>query len=316
MSEVRIQPASQTLVPGETARIPIRIVLDEPLKVRGLHATFHGAEETTATVTTYNAATKSTQTHTVVEHVDIVKTEYLLSGRERQGFFSNVADAFATLLGGGEHDVLDPGEYTFEIELTVPADARPSFEGGKCRVFYELSVIVDIPLARDMKALESFQVRGPSTDADRPAPAPVRTRFPDDQERGLLDSWFGPEIRGEAALSRDAFVAGETIEGILLLETPEPLEHRGINVRLISVESSTAQGHTAAHVHQTEPVPITPAGTIDDRFSQQFRLPVSLPGPVTTNGERFTIDCFVQVEIDVPWAKDPKLRIPVTLHEA
>lgn len=192
MSEVRIQPASQTLVPGETARIPIRIVLDEPLKVRGLHATFHGAEETTATVTTYNAATKSTQTHTVVEHVDIVKTEYLLSGRERQGFLSNVADAFATLLGGGEHDVLDPGEYTFEIELTVPADARPSFEGGKCRVFYELSVIVDIPLARDMKALESFQVRGPSTDADRPAPAPVRTRFPDDQEPG------GCSTRGSA----------------------------------------------------------------------------------------------------------------------
>ena len=31
------------------------VVIDKPLKVRGLHATFHGAEETKATYTTYNA---------------------------------------------------------------------------------------------------------------------------------------------------------------------------------------------------------------------------------------------------------------------
>ncbi|QDU39593.1 hypothetical protein Mal4_39390 [Maioricimonas rarisocia] len=315
MSEIRIQTASEALVPGETTRVPIVVSLNEPLKVRGLHAKFHGAEETSATYTSYNAATKTTQTHTAVEHVDIVKADYLLSGRERQGFFGNVADAFATLFGGGEHDILEPGEYPFEVDLQVPADARPSFAGGKCRVFYELSVVVDIPLARDLKALQSFQVGGTSAEASRPAPAPVRTRFPEDHQRGLLDSWFGPEIHGEAALQRNTFVAGDTIEGILLLETPDPLEHRGISVRLISVESTTAHGHTDEHVHQGEPMQIAGEGTIAERFSQQFRLPVTLPGPVTTRGERFSIDCFVQVEIDVPWAKDPKLRIPITLYE-
>ena len=111
MAVLRIQPATDELIPGEVARIPLVADLDEALKVRGVHATFHGAEETKATYTTYNAATKSTQTHTAVEHTDIARSEYLLSGEERKGFFGNVADGFATFLGSGEHEVLEPGEY-------------------------------------------------------------------------------------------------------------------------------------------------------------------------------------------------------------
>ncbi|MBW3539132.1 MAG: hypothetical protein KY476_02580 [Planctomycetes bacterium] len=287
-------------------------LLGEPLKVRGLHATFHGAEETKATYTTYNAATKSTQTHTAVEHNDIVRSEFLLSGRERKGFFGNIADGFSTLFGGGEHEILEPGEYPFEVDVQVPAGARPSFAGKKCRVFYELSVLVDVPLGRDIRALHSFRVVD-DADTELPPPAPVRTRYPEDQQRGLLDSWFSPDIRVEAALAQSTFREGETVEGLFVLETPKPLESRAIDVRLISVESTTAHGHTDKHVHMGEQLRIAAGGVIEGNHSQRFNLPVSLPGPPTTRGHRFSIDCFVQIELDVPWAKDPKIRVPVTL---
>lgn len=55
-----------------------------------LHATFHGAEETQATYSTHNAATNTTQT--TIHHVDIVKEEYVLSGREQEDFFGYLAD--------------------------------------------------------------------------------------------------------------------------------------------------------------------------------------------------------------------------------
>jgi hypothetical protein len=311
VAEIRIQPTSDELVPGQTSRIPIVVVLDKALKVRGLHATFHGAEETKATYTTYNAATKSTQTNTAVEHVDIVKTDYVLSGGERKGFFGNIADGLATIFGSGDHEVLEPGEYPFEVEVQVPPDARASFEGKKCRVFYELSVLIDIPMWRDVKALQSFQVKLAS-DERRAPHGSIRTRYPEDQDRGLFDALMSPEIRVEAALAEGLLRDGDTIEGILVVDTPKPLRYRAISVRLIAVENTSAQGHTDSYTHKGEPLRIATEGVIEGNYSQEFNLPVSSPGAMTARGRLFSIDCFLQIELDVPWAKDPSIRVPVT----
>jgi hypothetical protein len=315
VTDIRIQTTSDELIPGQTTRIPIVLVLDQATRVRGIHATFHGAEETKATYTTYNAATKTTQTQTAIEHTDIVKAEFILSGRERKGFFGNITDGLATMVGGGDHDVLDPGEYPFEVEVQVPADARASFAGTKCRVFYELAVLIDIPMARDVKALQSFQVKG----ADEEPPVPVgsvRIRYPEDQNRGLIDSLMSPELRVEAALAEGLLRDGDTVEGMLVVDTPKPLRYRAISVRLIAVENTTAHGHTDSYAHKGEPVRIADDGVIENTHSQEFSLPVSPLGAVTLRGQLFSIDCFVQIEFDVPWAKDPKIRVPVTLLSA
>lgn len=308
-----IQPTSDVLVPGEAVRVPIVLRLTDAIKARGIHATFHGAEETKATYTTYNAATKTTQTHTAVEHVDIVKREYLLSGREREGFFGNLADGFATLFGGGDHDLLEPGEHSFEIEVQLPADARGSMSGEKCRVFYELSVQVDVPAGRDLKAVYSFRVPDRAAIDTRPV-GPVRTVYPDDQKRGLLDAWFGPDICVEAAVAEGNLAVGDTIEGIFEVRTPKPLDYRGIYVQLISVEQSQAQGHTAGHTHLGERIRLPARGVMDGNYTQKFSLPVVAPGPMTSRGQRFSIDCYLQISLDVPWAKDPAIRVPVTLR--
>jgi hypothetical protein len=312
VTEIQIQATSDQLVPGETTRIPILLKLDKAIKVRGIHAKFHGAEETSATYTTYNAATKTTETKTAVQHVDIVKTESILSGRERKGFFGNLTDGMATMLGGGEHDLLEPGEYPFEIEVQVPPDARASLDGKKCRVFYELSVHIDIPVARDVKAVHSFQVSDASKQ-QHDSPGSVRIRYPEDQGRGFFDALMGPELRVEAALAEGLLHEGDTAEGMLVGDTPKALQYRAINVRLIAVEKTTANEHTDSYTHQGEPVQIAANGEIEGHYSQEFRLPVASPGATTMQGELFSIDCFVQIEFDVPWAKDPKIRIPITL---
>lgn len=311
MTQIEIQPTSDRLVPGETTRVPIVLKLDNAIKVRGIHAKFHGAEETSATYTTYNAATKTTQTQTATEHVDIVKSESILTGRERMGFFGNLADGMATLLGGGEHDVMEPGEYPFEVEVQVPADARASFAGKKCRVFYELSVQIDIPAARDVKAVHAFEVA--AKDADHDSPGSVRIRYPDDKGRGFFDSLMGPDIRIEAALAEGLLREGDTAEGMLVADTPKSLQYRAINARLIAVENVTAHEHTDSYTHEGELLPIATNGQIEGHYTREFQLPVANPGATTIAGNLFSIDCFLQLEFDVPWAKNPKVRIPVTL---
>ena len=35
--------------------------------------------------------------------------------------------------------------------------------------------------------------------------------------------------------------------------------------------------------------------------------------PVSATGKLFSIDWFVEIELDVPWAKDPTIRAPIVL---
>lgn len=236
----------------------------------------------------------------------------MLSGREQKDFFGDVADGFATLIGGSDHDVLEPGSYSSAVELPVPANARPSFKGQNCRVFSELSVLLDIPVWRDVNALESFSV-GRAQTPSAPQTQSAGTRYPEDEERDLFDSIFSPDLRVEAGIAESVLRTGDLTEGMLVVETPKQLPYRAIKARLISVESSAANGHNNSYTHLKEAKMIDGEGVIDGRFAQEFQSRVTAPGPKSDQGENFRIECFLQIELDVPWAKAPQIRIPVNL---
>lgn len=311
--EIRIEPPLGQIERNQRLAVPIILSLEKPLKVRGIHALFYGAEETKAEYTTTSTDSdgkSTTHTHTAVEHVQIARQEQLLAGHEKLGCLGNLKDAFATMVGRGKHQVLEAGQHAFEMEVFIPAGAPPTHQGQKTRVFYELSVQVDIPLGFDMKAVHSFLLDSLQTTRE---PLPVRTRYPGEESRGLIDSLFSPDVELEMALAKDSARLGETIEGIFRVETPKPVKCRAISVRLIGVEHSQAQGHTDLYTHQEEPIELCRPGVIEGTFHQKFSLPIQTSAPLTAKGERFSIDWFVQIELDVPWAKDPKIRTPIHL---
>jgi hypothetical protein len=315
-NEIRIQPLTKQIVRGKPITIPIVVVLDRSLKVRGIQAKFQGAEETTAVYTTTSTDAKghtTTQTNTAVQQVDITTQAHLLSGNERLGFFGNLSDAVATIFGGGQHEAMQPGEYPFEIEISIPEDAPATHVGKKSRVFYELSVRIDVPLALDLKAVQSFQLV--------PLPAshetkPVRTRYPDDAGRGLLDALFAPDVRIEMALAADRSRLGESIKGIFCMETEEPLHCNAVRVRLVGIEKSRAHGHTDSYVHKGESAELGTPNVISGCHEEEFTLRAETAAPLSARGKLFSIEWFVQVELDVSWAKDPKIRAPIELLPA
>ncbi len=308
--EILIQPPSTELIRGQTMCIPVTLNVEKPVKVRGIHATFHGAAETKADYTTYNAATKSSQTHTAVQLVEIVKQEFLLSGREYLGVFGNIADGIATIFGSGSHDLLQPGHHEFEVQLEVPQDAPGAFTGKKCRVFYELNVRVDIPMGLDAKSTFAFKLPGVENEA---ASDPVMIRYPEDQERGLLDSWFGPDLRVEAGVAGSQYRRGEEIEGIFRAQSPSPLACRAISVCLVGFEKTQAQGHTDGHTYTGPATVLSEPGAIDRCFEQDFRIAATVEGPPSASGQLHSVAWYIQIQLDVPWAKDPKIRIPIKL---
>jgi len=315
-NEIRIQPPTEQIVRGKPMTVPITVVLDRPLKVRGMHAKFQSAEETKAVYTTTSTDSKgrtTTQTHTAVQQVDITTQAHLMSGNKRLGFFGNLSDAVATIFGGGQHETMQPDEYPFEIEVSIPEDAPPTHVGIKTRVFYELSVQIDVPLAYDLKAVQSFQLMPLPTSYET---NPVRIRYPEDSGRGFFDALFTPDVEIEMALAADKSRLGELIEGIFFVDTEKQLNCNAIRVRLVGIENSQAHGHTDRYVHQGEAVELGTPDVISGSYKQEFTLTAETSAPLSAKGELFSIEWFVQVELDVPWAKDPKIRAPIELLPA
>jgi hypothetical protein len=141
----------------------------------------------------------------------------------------------------------------------------------------------------------------------------VRTRYPEDTGRGLIDSLFGPDVRIEMGLVADKWQIGESIRGIFRVDADTPLNCRTIRARLVGIENSTARSHTDSFVHQCDAIEVATPGVFAGPYKQEFLLPAETGGLLTAAGKLFSIDWFVQVELDVPWAKDPKIRVPVVL---
>ena len=238
-NEIRIQPPVETLVRGQNIAVPIVLMLEQRLKARGIHAKFFGAEETKADYTTTSTNSKgqvTTQTHTAVQHVEITSQDHLLAGNKKMGFFGNMSDAMATVFGAGTHDTLEPGEHEFSVEVSIPEDVPATHVGQKTRVFYELSIHVDVPAGFDLKATQSFQVEPlPMVEYET---APVRTRYPDDEGRGLFDSFVSPNVRVEMALVADKYQLHETIKGIFTIKPEQSLKCRRIIVQLIGIQTA------------------------------------------------------------------------------
>ena len=314
-NQISIGTSVDQLQRGQSMKIPIVLQLESRIKVRGIHVRFHGAEETKANYTTTHSDGKghvTTTTHTAVEQVTITEQKQLLAGRERAGFLANLGDALATLFGGGRHVVMSPGEYEYSVDISIPTDAPPTHKGKRSRVFYELSARVDVPLGRDVHEVHSFSVA--PFRMDLPG-NPVRVRYPDDEGRGFWDKVLGPDVRIDLALARDALRQGESVDGVFQVDTDKPIEVRAIRARLVGHETSKAHGHHDGHNHKGEAVELARPGMIQGSYSKEFSLTADTVGemPVTAKGKLFAIDWFVQVELDVPWAKDPKIRVPIVL---
>jgi hypothetical protein len=120
----------------------------------------------------------------------------------------------------------------------------------------------------------------------------------------------------ELAIAGDVAREGETVEGILAVECDKPLSIKAMRASLVGIEHSQAHSHHEEAHFAGEPLEMDVPPIAGSGFSQTFALPCKLAGPPTRRGTNFHIDWFVQVELDVPWAKNPKIRVPIRLLQA
>lgn len=304
----------KNLARGKENPVQVVINFDQRTKVRGIHATFHAAERTTATYTVTRTDSKGrtkTETRTAVEYIDIAKEEFLLFGDPPLGCLKGMWDAIATLFGGGKHKIVDAGQQHFDLSVQIPESSPPSFKGKKCEVFYRMSVQVDVPVKWDMRDSLDFEVKRLESEFDS---NPVHVVFPDDSGRSFWDKLFGKNVTLNLALEKDLLACGEKAMAMLTVETPDPFDVNKISVRLIGRESSFARGHADGYEHAHELDDIESPGVISGEST--FRFEVDIPqidGPFTQEGTKFSIEWRIEVQLHIPWSKDPTISVPIKL---
>lgn len=312
--KINIQDQKQ-LIPGE--KTPVRFVVnfDKATKVRGIRALFWAAERTEATyvVTTTDSKGKvKTETRTAVEHVDIAKESFLLRGQERKRFFSRLGDSLATWVGKGEHEKIGPGECEFHVDIAIPKNAPASFKGKKCEVFYRLKVEVDLPIKLDKSETQQFDVPPVGFDFDQVKA--VHVTFPDESGRSFWDKTFGKKVTLNLAVDRDAMHPGEKGLAMLTVEAEDTLKVDQIEAKLVGTESSNANGHSDRHVHLHPLGDVQAPNIISSETVHEFDILIpEIEGPLTQTGKNFDIDWSIQVQLKIPWAKDPVIQVPIRI---
>ena len=299
------------LVPGSRATLRLRTTAHEPVRIRGAHAHFVGFEETKAVYTTFDGKTSST--HTATERNVLIEERKTLQGRAPAGFFHNLKDGALTLLGGGDHEELPRGTHEVLLEVDLPEDLPETFEAKKVKVAYEATIHLDIPAGRDFRHTVTFALPPTSVDDDLD-PRPLTIRYPEDSGRGFFDSVFGPDVSMRVELSSKVVRRGGTLRGEIEVRfSDRPAKVQAIVCRLIRRESTQAQSHKDRHEETivTERLPQRTHTSKRLFVSFAVRLPVEMIP--TCSGAKFNIAHELALSLEVPWAKDPTIRIPVTV---
>lgn len=300
---------------GGNISVPIKIQFDQPTRVRNIRAEFVAAEKTEATYTTTSTDSEgktTTQTHTATEFFHIAQQEFLLMGEPRKGFFSRLFDSMATWFGGGSHEKVGPGEREFSVDLQLPLELPASFKGENCEIFYRLTVHVDVPIRLDWSESFDFEVvpEPPKFEDTKP----VHVVFPDENGRSFWDGLFGKDVTLNVALDRSAVSCGETALGMLTIETPKPLKLNDIEITLVGVESTVAQGHHDAYTHRHEIGSVDSPNLISSESTHEFEVPFPvIDGPFSQSGKNFEVNWNLEIRLKVPWAKDPVIQVPIVL---
>ena len=311
-SPIKITLSNDLIYPGTTLQAHVVIQVDKPTKVRNITARLHGYERAEAEYTETDAegdSVKKTETVTV----ELIDEKFLLLGKPRKGFFGRLSDSATTLVGGGDHEVLQPGTYDYTVDLEIPDTAAPSIKGKLCRVEYDLRVNVDIPVKIDWSKSKKLTVRPDEIDFSQSNSA--QATFPDENGRSLWQKTFGKDVTLNLAIDRDCLATGEEAMAILTVESPEPLKVKKIEVRLAGRESTNARSYKDSSLHRIALGEVDSPNMIAGRSVHEFEIRVpNLTVPHSQSGSNFNVDWKFEAQIYIPWASDPIIRIPVTLH--
>ncbi len=201
---------------------------------------------------------------------------------------------------------LAAGEHEFAVEFEIPERFAATYYGKHIRVEWELRVHVDIPWWPDARAGFTLGVVSGRSEPDR-APGNIWSSRPE-----------GPPPKKphvELSVGSTQIEPGGTLEGAVALANVEFNEYRGLEAALVGVERSSA-GLMTNNVHVEVARWRLPLES--PKESEPVRFSLSLPRRLVPgfDMQRIGLAWFLRVDVDVAWALDPRVWVPVSVRVA
>ena len=304
MREIVVETERERYTGGETVVGRCIVRLDEPLPVRGVRLRLQGFEHSSWS----EGSGKSRHTHS--ETAYFFNEELTLFGRPALAAGELIADALKGLFSRDGYETLRAGEHAFDFSYPLPADLPPDFESeGSSRIAYEITAYVDVPLRLDLSAQLRLGMRG-----NRPVPEPQPV-VRESSKTFLLDSSGPMSLR--VGLERDVFRPGEHLRGAAELTNNSGKQVRWVNFTLQRTTQLTAGSASTSRTLNVDTAVFGPPEAARGR-PVLVPLDFDLPGDLypTIAGTRLVrVSYQVIVNLDVPWAIDLAVSLPLTVAE-
>ncbi len=303
MNNISIELRKEEFTGGDTVEGAVLVQLDQDTPYRGIRLVLKGYEEAS-----WREGSGKTR-HTHSETRSFFDEEITLEGRPRLGFGELLADSFKGVFSKDNYEVLHPGTYRYPFSYVLPPNLPGEYESAvtNSRIYYGIKAHVDLPLKFDLKAEKRLSVCEPI-----PATAQEVTRQL--TKNFLFDS--AAEIEAAVHLERDTFWLGEDIVGQLEVMNRAPgKEIRAVTLTLRQLETACADGRT--HEGQNEITRFTfdqCRFPVKERTTMELKLPIpSDLYPTIESGSLVKVGYELQIRLDIPWAVDAKLSVPIKL---
>ncbi|XP_056022792.1 arrestin domain-containing protein 3-like [Ostrea edulis] len=129
--------------------------------------------------------------------------------RATEYYFNNVVIVFGKGLGGGDEQILHPGQHAFPFSFVLPPSLPSSFEGGIGHVRYTIKGTIDRPWRFDDHTVLAFTVLS-ALDLNQQPLATHGAEATDSKNLCCLCCKSGP-ITGTIKVNRIGYVPGESL---------------------------------------------------------------------------------------------------------
>jgi len=304
MSSFVITTEKDDYTGGETIRGQAVLTVDEPVVARGVRIRFQAYEH--AYWTTGSGKNRTTHQETKYH----VNQDVTVFGQEPLGTMAIMADALKGIFTKSHYDVIQPGTYEYGFEFVLPPNVPADYEsGGSSKIAYEVTAYVDIPLKYDIEAVKKLTVY---ETIDHGKVKPVTGS---NSKTFMFDS--GNPLDMSVTIDSNMYFPGDKGQGVLEVTNRSS---KDIDVITISLQQVT---HLKAHYSKTTRTetielnrmdkPVIPKGQ-PTSFKFDFQIPQHMYS-TSMSGEVVRVEYQLVVNLDVPWAIDLDVCLPIVLLE-
>ncbi len=312
-NEILIHLNKTDFIGGETIEGELELKIDTAIPVRGVRVLFHGFERSYWTTGSGRVRTSVSGRNRAIhsETRDLFKQDVTLFGDPPLETAALISDSFSGLFSSGHYRTLEPGSYRYPFSCKLPERLPGDYEddADRTKIAYLVKGYVDIPLKVDVQQTVPLTMHEAFDESTAQAVSAAG-------DKEFAFSGEAP-VKLSASLDQNLHLPGDTVNCKLRVKNKSKKKIKGVIATLQKTETLSAKGATSTKtqdVHSARYGKTTVAAGKTADIELDFTIPNNLY-PTILSGELVKVEYKIDFRLDIPWAVDLHVAVPIVLVE-